>query len=281
MSDSRTSGSVSGGGTGATYTQATPVPITVAGIAAGETFDNATMQFMWDDLLQQYVPPQITLSAIPGAGVREIGTSLSSVALSATTVAHTNPITSVEFFRNGVSIHVVASPSPTGGVETFTDTTPVTSNTSYTAVVSDGTTPVTSNAIVDSFLSSVYRGVSHTAITTGAGIMAAFSGSATLANTRVSSALYDCSVDGGANRIHYAYPVSFGYPTGVAEPGGGSPFAPPNPGIPFGVSPALVPLTDYSVYRSSLTNVSGYTQDYYIIIPTLTYSANNLTLGVT
>jgi hypothetical protein len=270
-----------GGGAASTYTQSTPVPLPVGGIAAGEVFSGATMQFMWDDLLQQYVPPQITLATSPLGTTREIGTTVSSVTLTATTVAHTNPITAVRFYRNGVLIHTVASPAAGGGAEVYVDSTPVTANTSYTAQVDDGTSTVPSNTVAHNFLPMIYRGVSSGLISTGSGVMAALSGTGFLANSRVNSAVYDCSVSGGAKRIVVAYPVIFGFPTGVAEPGGGPPFNAPNPGIPFGVAPALVPLTDYTVYRDSLTNVSGFVQDYYIVNTNLQYSATNLTLGIT
>jgi hypothetical protein len=56
------------GGTGGTdlYTNATPVPVTIGGIASGSTFLNQTMQQMWDALLYPYQTPTFTSFLISG-----------------------------------------------------------------------------------------------------------------------------------------------------------------------------------------------------------------------
>lgn len=61
-----------------TYTNLTPVPVTLGGISAGTTFHNATMQNMWDTLLYPYLNPSFTSFAITSQPTSlEVGASIS------------------------------------------------------------------------------------------------------------------------------------------------------------------------------------------------------------
>jgi hypothetical protein len=61
-----------------TYTNATPVPTTIGGIAAGSTFSNQTMQQMWDALLYPYQAPAFSSFSMSGQSTTvEVGTSIS------------------------------------------------------------------------------------------------------------------------------------------------------------------------------------------------------------
>ena len=51
------------------YSNSTPTPFTIGGIEAGSTFDEATMQEMWDDLLYPYLTPSFTSFRIDAQGV--------------------------------------------------------------------------------------------------------------------------------------------------------------------------------------------------------------------
>jgi hypothetical protein len=55
-----------GGGGSSTYTNATQMPTTVGGLAAGSTFDAATMSEMFDGLLYPYQAPAFTSFSISG-----------------------------------------------------------------------------------------------------------------------------------------------------------------------------------------------------------------------
>jgi len=55
-----------GGGSGGTYTNFTPVPTTIGGIEAGSTFDDEPLQDMWDMLLYPYQFPAFTSFSIQG-----------------------------------------------------------------------------------------------------------------------------------------------------------------------------------------------------------------------
>jgi len=112
-----------------TYTNANAMPNTVGGLAAGSTFSGQTVQNMFDRLLYPYIAPAISLSTSPSTGtVREFGNNVASTTLNATTTKRSNNITLVDFYRNGSLIHTQASPIAGGGLETYVDTTPVTTN---------------------------------------------------------------------------------------------------------------------------------------------------------
>ena len=154
-------------GGNSSYTNLTPTPITVGGIASGSTFNDQTVQEMFNQLLYPYIAPSISLSASPSTGtVREFGNSVTSVTLNAMTTKHTNDITSVQFFRNGSLTETQPSPIAGGGLETYTDTTPVTANgITFTAKVSDGTQTITSNGVSYTFVYPFYYGVGAPGLT--------------------------------------------------------------------------------------------------------------------
>ena len=152
------------GGSGSANGNYTPQGVTTAtvgGITAGTDLGTSpvTIQSILDAMLYPYTAPNISLVSIPGGGLREFGNNLASVVLDATTIKTSNPITAVSFWRGASDIHDVASPNPNGGLETYTDTTPITTTTSYTSKVGDGTDTITSNAITFTFLSAYYYGV--------------------------------------------------------------------------------------------------------------------------
>ena len=149
------------------YTNGNPTPNTVGGIAAGSTFSAQTMQNMFDKLLYPYITSSISLSTSPSTGtVREFGNSVPSIVLNATTTKRSNNITLVEFYRNGSLINSKPSPIPGGGVESYTDNNPVSTNgISFTAKVGDGTQTVTSSAVAYTFVYPFYHGVGAKGLT--------------------------------------------------------------------------------------------------------------------
>ena len=155
-----------GGSGSSNYTNPNPTPISVGGIAAGSTFNNQTMQNMFDQLLYPYIAPSISLSVSPSTGVREFGNSVATVTMNATTTKHSNNITLVEFYRNGSLTHTQSSPIVGGGLETYTDTTPVTTNgITFTSKVGDGTQTITSNGASYTFVYPFYYGVGAQGLT--------------------------------------------------------------------------------------------------------------------
>jgi hypothetical protein len=56
------------GGSSSLYTNLTPTPVTIGGIPSGSTFNNQTMQQMWDALLYPYQAPSFSSFSITGQG---------------------------------------------------------------------------------------------------------------------------------------------------------------------------------------------------------------------
>jgi hypothetical protein len=145
------------------YTPQGVTTATVGGITAGT--DLGFVPILLQDLITRElypaITPGITLSSNPPAGLYEVGNDISSVDLTAITVKRTDPITSVIFYRDASIIYTVPAPNPNGGTEIYTDSTGVSSNTTYTATVSDGITGVvTSNALMFTFAFAYYYGSS-------------------------------------------------------------------------------------------------------------------------
>lgn len=64
---------------GTTYTNLTPTTATVGGIEAGSTFNNVTMQYLWDTLLYPFQAPTFSAFDIDGQSTTlEVGNSISS-----------------------------------------------------------------------------------------------------------------------------------------------------------------------------------------------------------
>lgn len=246
-----------GGGSNWVPLGLTTAPL-VGGIATGTDLGttSTSIQTTLRQILYPYRGPAVTLSADPAGGVREIGTSISSVDLEAVTVDWTDPITTVAFYRGASLINSVTSPSPTGGTETYTDSTAVSTATTYTARVGDGTSVTTSNAVTFTFLPGIYHGVDTSVITTGSGIITSIGASLVLGSSRLVNYTFDASVSGGANYIYICYPTSFGAPSSTRFNG----FA----------------YTDYTSTTVSLTNASGYTQNYYILRTNNSFSGASL-----
>jgi hypothetical protein len=154
MPRTSTRGSGGGGAPGsATWIPLGVTSIAVGGVASGVDLGTSPVPIQ-DDLRAMhypYVPPSVTLSSTPGSGVYEFGASLGSITLNATTVRHTNPITSVIFQKNTGSgfttIQTQPSPIAGGGLEVYVDATsiPAVALTSYRVTVGDGTATTNSN----------------------------------------------------------------------------------------------------------------------------------------
>lgn len=152
---------ITGGGL---YTPQGVTQFTVGGLPAGTDLGTTPVDpfapgGILDQILYAYRAPTITLATSPSAALRELGDSIASIILNATTVKHSDPIVTVTFFRNASLIHTDTTPNPGGGLETYTDTTPVTTQTAYQAKVDDGTSIVASNIVTFNFVSAYYYGV--------------------------------------------------------------------------------------------------------------------------
>ena len=141
------------------YTNETPTVNAHGGIPAGTSFDNVSVKKMLDDILYPYTKPTISLSASPGAAVREKGTTLDSIQLTANITKKSENISKVEFLKDAGVVGTVASPKAGGGSETYTYDDGVNANCAFKARVTDAKNgPVDSNTLSYTFVYPLYIG---------------------------------------------------------------------------------------------------------------------------
>lgn len=236
-------------GGGGSYTPQGPTSFGVGGISSGTDLgtDPITVQALLDMMLYGYIAASISLAAVPSvATLREVGNTLASAVLNATTVKHSNDITAVTFFRGASLINTVASPNPAGGLESFTENTPITTNTTFTAKVFDGVTLVTSNTQTYTFVPAYYYGVGDPGLD---GTQIAALTKDVIANTP--SVARDFSP---STQVYYfAYPSTYPVLTSILDDSG------------------FETISDWTVRTVSITNGFGDTRNYRV------YEFNNVT----
>lgn len=238
------------GGAGGTFTNANPTPFTVGGIAAGSTFVAQTLQQMFDALLYPYQPPTTTLGLTPAGGLREKGNTVTNPALASTTTAFTNPIIApFEFKKNAVVIFTDPAPNPAGGAENYVDPSVVSTNTTYTAHVTDGTQAGTATSSY-TFISAYYYGVGAPGLTPA-------QVSALTKDVQGNTATENVTTSPTNEVYYFAYPDSYPALTSIIDNNG------------------FETISDYTVTTgNNITNSFGDTDTYRI------YEFNNLTTQV-
>lgn len=137
------------GGTSSTdliyYTNLTPTPQTIGGIAAGSTFSNMSMQQMWDLLLYPYVAPTCTISV--SGTPRELGSSVNTT-INWSAIKKSKPIQTIYLIPpTGAAIGITATGNSQTGINTLTAIQNVNSN--FSLQVSDGQTTVSDTKSVN------------------------------------------------------------------------------------------------------------------------------------
>lgn len=228
-----------------------------------EAFATVSLQQTLDQILSlgapPYVSPAVTLNT-PASVVAEQGSAaVTSVALSATTVEHSSPITSVTFWRQNTgggatNIHTQASPNPTGGTEAFTagGITQVPDaaglgtpwSASYHVEVGDGASTTSSNVRSFTYAYPTHWGVGAAGLVNTA--IAALS-TAAPGGLRTGLPTGSYSYTTTANRMYLAYPKAYGP-----------------------MSRAVDPLTNFDYFGLftqrfvTITGLDGTAQDYYV-----------------
>lgn len=181
--DDDDSGGSGGGGT-----------VTVDVTAADVTYDNAeypTVKAALDKLL--YVAPSIT--SFSGGGSYENGKSIATV----------NFAWAVNKTVTSQSITDVGSVGVSARAYTYTPTTPITGNKTFTLTVGDGTKTATRSTSI-SFYNKIYWGTSDKATLTNADILAfETAGNAAFASSRAIKKTFNCS---GGKYFYFAIPTS-------------------------------------------------------------------------
>lgn len=182
----------------------------------GGLFSSAGLRDTIDKIIAiTYTGPGVSLSAAGSGTVREKGTAVTSVLLTANVTKRSDPIAAVRFYKDGVLINTVASPNPNGGNETYTWTGSFTDNTTFSVQVDDsGATggPTTASASASFvFVYPYFNG----AAAVGANVAAiqaltksVIVSTATLARTMTAT---------GGQVFYFAYPQSYGALTSILD----------------------------------------------------------------
>ena len=157
-----------------------------------------------------YSAPVVTFTSAGSATIYEKGASVTAGTLTAVITKTSDDITGVEFFRNGVSIHTVAVPNPSGGTETYTDSNPFTDSTTFRVDVADGTSTV-QRTVSYTFVYPYYVGA-------GAAGLSAAAVSGLTKRVITSTANRTETITAGASQVFYfAYPASYGALTSILD----------------------------------------------------------------
>lgn len=179
----------------------------------GSIFNVATAVQALDAIFEfQYQGPGVTLTSTYPVTTEEFGTSVSSIQLTATTVEVSSPITTLQFKANGTLIFNYLNPHPAGGVQVWSDTTPITATTAFNAYAGDGTSTTTSNTVTFTFVYPYYYGVGAQHLT----------GAQVQALTKIVKAKSDTTtVTSPINQVYYfAYPQTYGLLTSIIDQNG-------------------------------------------------------------
>lgn len=178
----------------------------------GVMWESAGLKDTLDKILNiVYAPPAISLAASPTQSVREKGTVISSVNLTATTTKFSEDILRVSFYRAGLLIHTIDPATPGGGAEVYTSNTPFSDNMTFQARVEDGTSTIGSNIVTYTFVYPYYFG-------SGALGLTASQVSSLTKDIRTSSAnLNKTFTPSNGNVFYFAYPASYGALTSILD----------------------------------------------------------------
>lgn len=147
-----------GSSEGGTYTNVEPTISALGGIGVGNTFEEKTMQEMFDMLLYPYMSPSISLSTNPNGSVREYGNNIGSIVLNANVTKKSNDIVKIEYYKNGSLIHINGMPSSESSTDSYTDSTGINNTTTYIAKVYDDKSS-NSSSITHTYVYPYYYGV--------------------------------------------------------------------------------------------------------------------------
>lgn len=140
------------------YVSDIPATVEVGGIEKGFTTEGMTLEEIVFKLLHKYVAPGISFSSNPNGGTYEIGSTVSTVKLTATGKREANKIERIRFFKNNVVVEAITNTSNTGNVTAEYNDSNITANTTYKADVYDGKTNVTSGTVAFNFVHPMYIG---------------------------------------------------------------------------------------------------------------------------
>ena len=163
----------------------------------------------------QYTGPAVSLAASGNGTIREKGTAVTAVTLTATITKRSDPIAEVRFYKGATLIHTESSPNPAGGTETHNWTGSFDDNESFSVQVDDdgstgGPTTVSSTQNF-TFVYPYYVG----AAAPGASA-ASVAGMTKRLITSTANRTETIAASNG-NVFYFAYPASYGALTSILD----------------------------------------------------------------
>ena len=191
--------------------------IDIGGIKKNQTFNNATLQEMFDMLLHPYAKPTITLGINPAKTIYDkVTETLTSITINANVTKKTENIKEVRFYVNNVLVNTDTS-HPNGGLVSHTHTFASPTNTTFNVKIEcedikGATSKVSANTNVY-FVGKSYYGVVEDDGTAFAITESLIKG-LSKTEVKIKKALTYKNINATFGRIVYAYPKNL--PSGGA-----------------------------------------------------------------
>ena len=203
------------GGAGGSYSGTSGIAI--GGIKKNQTFNNATLQEMFDMLLHPYEKPTMTLGINPAKTIYDkVAETLASITINANVTKKTENIKEVRFYVDNVLVNTDTS-HPNGGLVSYTHTFTSPTNTTFNVKIEcedikGATSKVSANTNVY-FVGKSYYGVVEDDGTSFAITESLIKG-LSKTEVKIKKALTYKNINATFGRIVYAYPKNL--PSGGA-----------------------------------------------------------------
>lgn len=199
-------------GAGETWQNEQGVATTVGGIKAGEKLNGLSAIEIFQKMLNPYQSPAVNISISPATTLYEVGSS-PTITVNATLVKKTEAITAAKITKGGVSIKE-ASSNEISAKSFSISGQQITSDTAFSAKVSDSKGEVSGNTINVRFTRKSFYGVigAGDSVTT-AGQIEALGQNQLTGQKGLTWASYNAN----NQKVVYAYPKSFGDLTSIKD----------------------------------------------------------------
>lgn len=140
------------------YTNTNKMPADLGGLPSGTSFVSKPIKDVLNSLLYPYVKPEAVLTASNTGSYFEEGIDISPISFTVTVTKKSEDIKAVSIYKSGAKVADLTI-DPEGGVFRYTYNSPIDSNSTFTARVTDKKdNTITTNAITFLFNKPIYYG---------------------------------------------------------------------------------------------------------------------------
>jgi hypothetical protein len=204
------------------YSNTNPTTMTFGQIQAGRTFDNYTFGQFIEEQMYPHVPPNVNFTVNPAAGLREIGTQVDNLVLTAVYTQTKFPVAKVEFFDGTTLLEDATINNPAGDTINHTvGTITGTENKTYRVVVTDAHSDPMQQEVARtfSFVNPVFIGSVDASMTADTITEADITGLSTIVANAKALQTYSHTVNNG-RFVLWAPTEGWGTPTRISDPNG-------------------------------------------------------------